>query len=110
MDKNIEDIRKLMETPNPGTGGADPSEDQKAWGELLKLLEDERKNLDSAAGSGTPAPAAPNSGSHRHPGPPSTSGSTTGLTPAPSAPPAEPAQPTPPADDNPPANTDNGGN
>jgi hypothetical protein len=107
MDKNIDDIRKLMGTPNP-KGGTDPSEDQKAWGELLKLLEDERKNLDTSAGSGTAAPT-PTPGpapapSSPQPEPPAPS------EPAPSTPPSSPSEPAPPASDNPPANTDNGGN
>jgi hypothetical protein len=106
MDKNIDDIRNLMK-PTPGSGGADPSEDQKAWGELLKLLEDERKNLDTAA----PAPAAPAPVPTPAPTPPAPQPETPAPSePAPSTPPVPPAEPAPPASDNPPANTDNGGN
>jgi hypothetical protein len=117
MDKNIEDIRKLMGTQNPNSGGANPSEDQKAWGELLKLLEDERKNIDAAPGSGAagPAPTAPAPAPAPTPAPTPTPPAPQSETPAPSepapsTPPAPPAEPAPPASDNPPANTDNGGN
>lgn len=115
LDKNIEDIRKLMNTPTDSSSGANPSEDQKAWGELLKLLEDERKNFDPGTGGPAAPPPAPEPAPTpapaptppaEQPAPPPVS------EPAPSAPPAEAGetQPTPPPSDSPPANTENGGN
>ncbi len=115
LDKNIEDIRKLMNTPSDGSTGGDPSEDQKAWGELLQLLEEERRSLDAAAGGPGAAPSTPGATPSSSPSPPSAEQrpeTPPSSGPAPSGNPSE-GEPPPaaqPPSDSPPASTENGEN
>lgn len=114
LDDNITDIKKLMGTTS--TSG-ESSEDQKAWGELLKLLESERKSLDSSTSA---VPATPTtesvspSGGGETPATPPTTQPEPKSSPDPAPTPSDPAGPAadnPPSEeaakDNPPSSTDN---
>jgi hydrogenase maturation factor HypE len=54
LDENIAGIKELMNNSAEGMTEAEIQEQQKAWKELLDLLENEKRNLDAGTESQPP--------------------------------------------------------